>query len=149
MYEYEYPRPALTVDCVVFSENREVLLIERGGEPYKGCLANVGGFVNIDEKIADAAYRELFEESNISFDDITLHFLDLFDEPNRDSRGRVIAVCYVGILKDKNVVKAGDDAVSYTWKNPRILKESDLAFDHWKMIQSAYMWMYSENLNQV
>ena len=46
-YCYQYPRPAVTTDCVIFGFDGEilkVLLVERGGEPYKGCWAFPGGF---------------------------------------------------------------------------------------------------------
>ena len=50
-YTYKYPRPALTADTVVITRDEEpqVLLIQRGGEPFKGCWAFPGGFMNMDE----------------------------------------------------------------------------------------------------
>ncbi len=67
-YTYEYPRPALAVDCVVFAvlENGlNVLLIQRGEEPFKGRWALPGGFVGLDETAEEAARRELREETNL------------------------------------------------------------------------------------
>jgi 8-oxo-dGTP diphosphatase len=56
-YIYDYPRPAVTTDCVLFSkdDNGElsVLLIERVGEPYKGCWAFPGGFLEMDETVEE------------------------------------------------------------------------------------------------
>jgi len=68
-YTYEYPRPAVTADCVVITKERlrvgakagmaepKVLLIERGGEPFKGCWAFPGGFMNMDETTEQCAFR--------------------------------------------------------------------------------------------
>ena len=52
MYTYKYPHPAVTTDCVVFGFDGNalnLLLIERGIEPYKGAWALPGGFMNMDE----------------------------------------------------------------------------------------------------
>ena len=68
-YTYEYPRPAVTTDCVLFCQDHEeglsVLLIERGGEPYKGCWAFPGGFLEMDETVEEGAVRELREETGL------------------------------------------------------------------------------------
>ena len=67
-YTYDYPRPALTVDIVIFSvrgENLQVLLVCRGEEPYLGMWALPGGFVHLDESLEEAAARELEEETGI------------------------------------------------------------------------------------
>ncbi|MBR4837718.1 MAG: NUDIX hydrolase [Bacteroidales bacterium] len=64
-YTYEYPRPAVTADCVVITKENEpqVLLIQRGNEPFKGCWAFPGGFMNMDETTEQCAVRELEEET--------------------------------------------------------------------------------------
>lgn len=67
-YCYQYPRPAVTTDCVIFGFDGEilkVLLVERGGEPYKGCWAFPGGFLNMDETTDECAVRELEEETGL------------------------------------------------------------------------------------
>ena len=66
-YTYEFPRPRLTVDCVIFgldeSSRLKVLLIKRGHDPYMGKWALPGGFVDKDETPETAIARELQEET--------------------------------------------------------------------------------------
>ena len=66
-YTYKYPRPAVTADCIVITTEAEakVLLIQRGDEPYKGCWAFPGGFMNMDETTEECAIRELEEETDL------------------------------------------------------------------------------------
>ena len=90
-HTYEYPRPALTVDCVVFGLDEgelKLLLIERAGEPYKGRWALPGGFVEMNETIDAAARRELEEETGLH--DVFLEQLYTFGDVERDPRGRVV-----------------------------------------------------------
>ena len=66
MFEYQYPHPAITADCVAFGideKDIKVLLIQRKNEPYKGKWAIPGGFMKIDETTEECAKRELFEKS--------------------------------------------------------------------------------------
>ena len=68
MYTYEYPHPAVTADAVVFGfdgKSLNLLLINRGIEPYKGSWALPGGFININETAEDGALRELKEETGV------------------------------------------------------------------------------------
>ena len=67
-YSYKYPRPALTVDCIIFGwdgKHLKILLIQRANDPYKGHWALPGGFVNMDEDLETAALRELEEETGV------------------------------------------------------------------------------------
>src|SRR5581483_12328951 len=94
-YSYEYPRPSLTVDCVVFGldeENLKVLLIERDLEPFKGKWALPGGFVRLDETLDEAARRELREETGVT--NVYLEQLYTVGDINRDPRERVVTVAY-------------------------------------------------------
>ncbi len=98
-HTYEYPRPALTVDAVVFGydgESLSVLLIERAGAPYAGHWALPGGFVDMDESLDDAARRELEEETGLS--GLYLEQLYTFGRPDRDPRGRVVSVAYFALV---------------------------------------------------
>jgi len=129
-YTYEYPRPMVTVDIIVlnsFDGKNKILLINRGHEPYKGCWALPGGYVDIDEELEDAANRELKEETNI--EDIELKQFRTYGTLRRDPRGRTISVIYYAIVNNKNfLVKAGDDAAKAEWFDVDTLPS--LAFDH-------------------
>ncbi len=82
-YCYEYERPGLTVDCVIFGldleeETLKVMLIERDMEPFAGMWAVPGGFVRNGETLQEAAMRELHEETGIT--DVFLEQLYTFGD---------------------------------------------------------------------
>ncbi len=135
LYTYAYPRPSVTVDIIVTKkENKSeyILLIERKNEPYKNQWALPGGFIDINEEIETAAFRELKEETSIY--DIKLKQLHTFGKPGRDPRGRTISVIYTGELINLNQkVVAGDDAKALRWFNIKDIP--DMAFDHKNIIQ--------------
>lgn len=114
-----YPNPAVTVDLAVyaFDDAKNVLrllLIRRGGFPYKGDMALPGGFLNIDEPLESAAKRELEEETGITGMDAHLHCI--LSEPLRDPRQRVITPEYLALTNAHDVTaKAGDDAAMADW----------------------------------
>jgi 8-oxo-dGTP diphosphatase len=136
-YTYEYPRPAVTVDCIVFRNNKqktEILLVERKSPPFQGEWALPGGFMEIDERLVDAAARELAEETGLK--KIELKQFYTFDEPGRDPRHRTISTVFIGELTDANQKpKASSDAKSVKWYSIRDLPE--LAFDHGDIIKLA------------
>jgi len=137
-YQYKYPRPSVTVDALVFhlaQKDWEILLIQRGNEPFKGSWALPGGFVDEHEDLLPAAIRELQEETSIQTN--TLKQLAAFGKPGRDPRGWTISVAFWGIINtaQKAKAKAADDAASAKWFK---LKECPkLAFDHDEIIKHA------------
>ncbi|MBU8893482.1 MAG: NUDIX hydrolase [Bacteroidales bacterium] len=135
LFTYAYPRPAVTVDIIVTKiiENSEyILLIERKNEPFKNQWALPGGFIDINEEIDDAAYRELQEETAIS--EINLNQFRTFGTPGRDPRGRTISIIYTGELTNLNQrIEAGDDAKNLNWFHLNKLPE--MAFDHKEIVQ--------------
>lgn len=137
-YSYEYARPALTVDCVVFGlddEELKVLLIERALEPFQGKWALPGGFVRIEESLDDAAMRELREETGLQ--KVYLEQLYSIGDLNRDPRERVVTVAYYALVRlSSHKVKAATDARQALWFSIDDLPK--LAFDHDKILKMAH-----------
>ena len=136
-HTYQYPRAALTVDCVVFGLDHselKVLLIERGLEPFKGKWALPGGFVRVDETVDDAARRELAEEAGLK--GVFLEQLYTFGTVNRDPRERVVSVAYYVLVKmAAHDTQAATDAADARWFP--ISKVPRLAFDHAEILATA------------
>ena len=137
MYNYKYPRAALTVDAIVFaSENssKYILLIQRGIEPFKNKWALPGGFVEMDETLETACKRELAEETGLSVKKMTQ--FKTFDAVNRDPRHRTISVAFFAELNERKTVKGGDDAARAEWFPVSDLPE--LAFDHSQILNDFF-----------
>ena len=134
-YTYKYPRPAVTADCVVITKESEpkVLLIQRGADPYKGCWAFPGGFMNMDETTEQCAIRELEEETGLKVD--TIHQIGAYSKVDRDPRGRTITVAYLAIIDKPVVVIGQDDADKAEWFPLSALPK--LAFDHDEIMRDA------------
>lgn len=126
MHTYKYPRPAVTVDAILISNQNTVLLIERGGEPFKGKWALPGGFIDMDEELDEACRRELEEETGLKVG--TLKQFKAFGDVFRDPRHRTISVLFYAFLNDEPIPMAGDDAAKAQWFPINQLPE--LAFDH-------------------
>lgn len=135
-YQYKYEHMAVTTDCVIFTyEDRalKVLLIRRGGEPYKGLWAFPGGFLRINETAKEGALRELKEETSVT--DAPIRELGVFSDIHRDPRERVITIAWYALVKPSEVA-GGDDADEAAWFSVDQLPS--LAFDH-KMIFDTAM----------
>ncbi len=136
-HTYEFPRPALTVDCVVFGfdgRDLQILLIRRGIEPFLGAWALPGGFVRMDEDLEDAARRELAEETGLR--DIFLEQLQTFGAPGRDPRGRVVSVAWYALVRpDRHPARGDTDASEASWFSTGDLPP--LAFDHETILAAA------------
>ena len=134
-FTYDYPRPAVTADSVVFcngSDGLSVLLIERANEPFKGCWAFPGGFMDMEENAEDCAKRELKEETGMEVR--SLEYLGTFSEVNRDPRGRTITIAYYAVVEKSDVIGA-DDASQARWFP--IDSIPPLAFDHEEILRTA------------
>lgn len=136
-YSYDYPRPALTTDMIIFSYHNNkllVLLIQRKFIPFKGKWAFPGGFVDIDETAEECANRELREETGLQID--ALSQLITVSTLGRDPRGRTVTVFFYGFISyDSADIQAGDDAKNARWFP--VDKLPPLAFDHSGVIQIA------------
>lgn len=139
-YTYEYPRPMVTADCVVVRHRAEVLLVRRGNEPYRGCWALPGGFMEMDEPIEHCAVRELNEETGLTVAEDNLRLIGIYSAPGRDPRGRTVTGAYLVTIDDKcervgDEPRAGDDAAEVRWWP--LLELPPLAFDHAEIIAAA------------
>lgn len=140
--------PFVTADAVVV-QSGHILLVERGRAPGKGLLALPGGFVNPEERIRDAAIRELREETSISDGKgqippaMLASFIEdartrVFDAPNRSLRGRIITHAFLFRLPERRKlfgVKGGDDAAHARWYRFGDLSPEMLFEDHWSIIE--------------
>lgn len=137
-YIYDWPRPMVTVDAVVFTyraDRAQVLLINRKYEPFKGKWALPGGFVGMDEELEDAVVRELAEETGLT--GIQLEQMHTFGTVGRDPRGRQITIVFMGIANEQQTkIKAGDDAAEAKWFDIDKLP-SNMAFDHNEVLKFA------------
>ena len=136
-YQYKYPRPALTVDCVVFGldeDDLKVLLIQRDLEPFEGEWALPGGFVPPGEAVDETARRELREETGLR--NVYLEQLYTFGDPERDPREHVVTVAYFALVNlEDNRPKAATDARNAAWF--ALDDVPSLAFDHDRILEAA------------
>ena len=134
-YTYKYPRPAVTADCIVITEDidAKVLLIQRGDEPYKECWAFPGGFMNMDETTEQCAIRELEEETGLKVSKV--YQIGAYSKVDRDPRGRTVTVAYLAIVNKPIAVSGQDDAAKAEWFS--LLALPQLAFDHADIMRDA------------
>lgn len=136
-YTYAYPHMAVTADAVLLTRStpRKVLLVRRAKPPFEGQWAIPGGYVDMDEKVAAAAARELAEETGVG--GVTLRFLGYFDAIGRDPRERTLSLAFVGEVEDERAVQAAaaDDAADAAWHLVDVLPP--LAFDHAEILKRA------------
>ena len=139
-----YPPFAVTVDLAVFTIRRDalqVLLIERGGEPFRGALALPGGFVQRDEDLYRAAARELAEETGLAAGTDAWHLEQLasYGAPDRDPRMRVVTVAYLAVCGGLPELRQGGDAVGAVVKPVEAIERGAfrLAFDHEQIVRDA------------
>lgn len=137
-YTYDYPRPAVTADILVFAdEGRSLLLIQRGNEPFKGMWAFPGGFFDMsDADIEHTASRELEEETGLSGLPLTL--IGIASRKGRDPRGRTVTAAFMADVQRQSVTpRAGDDAKLAQWFPLDALPP--LAFDHAEILEKALL----------
>lgn len=137
MFSYPYPRPAVTVDAIVFSIQgirTEILLIKRGNPPFEDLWAVPGGFIDLEETPEEAVKRELMEETGIS--GVEFFQVHTYGAVKRDPRHRTISIAYAGMLHDNaQEATGGDDAAEAGWFP--IDQLPLLAFDHHQIITDA------------
>jgi 8-oxo-dGTP diphosphatase len=136
-FQYAYPHPAVTVDCVVFGlggDALQVLLVRRKHAPFADRWALPGGFVNMDEDLDVAARRELQEETGVKC--AYLEQFRAFGKPGRDPRERVISIAFYVLVKPEDyALCASSDASDASWFSLNALPP--LAFDHPEILAAA------------
>ena len=142
-YCYDHPHPAVSVDILLFNRTGariEVLLIKRAHAPFKGQWALPGGFVDPDERLEDAAQRELAEETGVT--GIKLNQFRAFGDPGRDPRGHNVSIAFTAFLDHRPVAVAADDAAEAQWHSAR--RPPRLAFDHSEILRLALKHAYEK-----
>jgi len=137
-FTYEYERPSLTADMILIDEQDRVLLVRRAGDPFAGCLAIPGGFVEPGENARQGAVRELGEETGLWIDPATVTEIGSFTDPGRDPRGWVISVAFAArISSDLGAQAVADvkETLGLDW-HP-ISQLGQLAFDHDRILAAA------------
>lgn len=130
--------PALTVDVIIEMQDRPdvpVVLIERRFAPFGWALP--GGFVDVGERLEDAARREAKEETGLDVELILL--LGCYSDPARDPRGHTVSAVYVG--RAEGAPEARDDARNLELFDPT--QTPPLAFDHARIIQDYLVYRQS------
>jgi len=136
MEDKGYRKPSLTADAVATRESpdgKQVLLIIRGRNPWKGFLAFPGGFVEYGEDPEDAVIRELEEETGILGESPSI--LMVKGDPSRDPRGHIVSIFYRVSVDPNSEPIAGDDAAAAEWKYLTQIKDSEIAADHLDVIE--------------
>lgn len=124
---------SVTIDAIILNEKREVLLIKRKNEPFKGFWALPGGFVEYGEIVEDAVLREVKEETGLDVEIIKL--FNVYSDPKRDPRGHTISIVYYCKVKG-GFLKGGDDAKEAKWL--KVDQDLKLAFDHNKILREFF-----------
>ncbi len=126
----------LTVDAIL-KKNKKLVLVKRKWKPEKGKWALPGGIIKINETAEDALKREVKEETGYECKPEKL--IGVFDDPERDPRGRAISICFKCKAKQKITDKTTETTSVKAFEEKKL---PELAFDHEKMIKK---WKNSKN----
>lgn len=138
-----YDRPSIATDIAAFSLRTVkqeayraspelklcVLLIRRGGHPFRDHWALPGGFLQRGESIDECAFRELKEETTL--DPVSMLWVDTFSQPGRDPRGWIISHAYACVIAEEDgKLLGGSDAADARWFEVAFRKEGQ---DRWHL----------------
>ena len=132
----QHPKHYVAVDCSIFGyENGELklLLYPRGFEPSLGKWSLMGGFVQENESVEEAAGRVLIQTTGLK--DIFLEQVTAFSKPYRDPGARVISITFVALIRidihDKDLVRENG---AHWWP---VTKLPSMVFDHEAIVANA------------
>ena len=138
IFYQQYPKFHVAVDCIIFGFKKcqlKVLLQKRPFEPRQGEWSLMGGFVNRDEDIDDAAKRVLHSLTGLH--DLYMRQVGAFGSVHRDSGNRVVSIAYFALVDIDNVSKELNYQNSAYWEDVDHLPH--LLFDHMEMINKALL----------
>lgn len=125
--------PVLAVDAIIEKDNK-ILLIRRAGKTFHEKLAFPGGHVEYGETVENAAKREVKEETGLNIEIKKL--LGVYSDPNRDPRGHVVSVVFIGKIKSGKLKASSDASDAKFYETKELIKrEKDFAFDHYKIFK--------------
>jgi 8-oxo-dGTP diphosphatase len=137
MFHYNYPRPALAVDCILLgyhNKSLQVLLLKRGAQPYENYWALPGGYLHENESADETAQRILKDKTNL--EGVFIEQLHTFSNPKRDPREPVVSIVYYALVNsDQYAPLAGLNTLDAQWFE--LDQCPELAFDHQLMLQMA------------
>ncbi|MBN2744327.1 MAG: NUDIX hydrolase [Marinilabiliaceae bacterium] len=144
----QYPKHYVAVDCAIFGyEEGEIklLLYPRGFEPSIGKWSLMGGFVQEDESLEQAAFRVLLQTTGLR--DIFLEQVAAFSKPDRDPGARVISMTFVALIRidkhDKDLVRENG---AHWWP---VTKLPAMVFDHLEIVEKALDFLQQRAANEL
>jgi len=126
----------LAVDCIIFGfdgENLKILLIKRGFEPEKGKWSLMGGFIQENEGIDEAANKILLQLTGLT--GVYLEQLQTFGSPMRDPMERIVSVAYFALIDIHKYETQLSDRYHAEWF--LVSEMPQLVFDHGDMVEAA------------
>jgi 8-oxo-dGTP diphosphatase len=137
----KHSNPIPVVDVIIEQESM-ILFARRKKEPFKDYLGLPGGFVNMGETVEAAARREVKEETSLDID--LTDILGVYSNPQRDPRGHIMSIVFIGQSssndKTKNKAAAQDDASKIEWIDSSMVDNKTLAFDHKNILLHYRKW---------
>ena len=121
----------------VIEKQGKILLIKRGKSACIGKLALPGGRNEMGELVEQTVVREVKEETGLNV--VPIEILGVYSDPKRDPRGEIISITFICKIVNGSI-KAGDDAAEVDWYSFEDIREEDMAFDHYKIIQDYLKW---------
>lgn len=141
MIEYEYPRPQVCVDIVLFTvrqnggQNRlQVMLQKRSDEPYRGLDCLIGGVVHADDDIDIVAATKRILSTKCGVSNLFLEQLGTYGGLDRDPRGWSVSIVYYALVSEYFISDFSfDDNVSWV----DVDDVGEMGFDHAKILFDA------------